>query len=1288
MRKRAQRRSRPLEEEPKHIIQKTKFVPEVQRSRAKKNWWIAVALLGIFLMVLFFNTYFNFTSGQTINSEGTTLSTKFYLSGPDPYYNMRIIENTTQTGHYAFYSEPDPLLNYPLGKSGGRPPLFNMMAIGFSRVLSPFMSEIDSLGYSMQFVPALFGALLVIPVYFIGEAIFGKRAGIIAALFTAIIPIHLSSGHGSAYSLFDHDSFNLLLYFLTFMFLVKAVKEKDTMRSMLFAVLAGLPLAGLSMTWVEARFLYVVIAVYAIVQMIVDIFTSKVNYRVGFSITTILLTGYLVSLPVTAAKLGGFRPDLPLFLALGIGTFSTMYYLFGSKRIPWTLSLPAVFSLGGIALIALYFIKDIAAALPFLSGLTRLSSILYGSGIYGSKVSMTIAEANTYNISHTVMSFGPVLYWLGFFGFVFLAYHFYKDNQKREYLFIIVVFLLNLWLTGTAGRFLNDMAPIIALLGGWLTVIIVDKIDYKQMIRNIKSAGGGIHGLRRGVKFLHVFGILFIAFLVIFPNAYLALDAAVPSTKKSDVFVIKIGEDITIKLPNGAYGLPYGKEAYWVAAYDWLNDQDTAIDNPASRPGYISWWDYGFYEAAIGEHPTVADNFQDGIPPAANFHTATSEKEAVAVWIVRLLEGNVEANGGTLSSGVITALDRRVANDSANISQWIEDPKTSPSYDAPIAEEYDENLSKQWRVGDQWSTNAPYHDITAVLVDRLDDEGITRLYHDIQEATGYSIRYYGVEGYDKQIFNIFGFLADKSLLLVAGAGGNYNPEDDFVQIRYVTESNKELTFAEIQGMTKEELQRDPPVNTRTHYKDPYFDTMFYRTYIGPAEGTSGNKKEPNYQLPCFNMRHFCAEYLSDFSKYQYYTNKGAVVIAKYYEGAYINGSVTFNGSPVDAQVVIQKNLSYLENFSLPIDHDKTNTNDTGHFNLISPAGEIRLQIKKFPNTIYEVVLANVSFNNITNPLYYPISDDEAMRKTESYERYLTITIEPASVDGYVSLYNNEPLQAVNLSFYEITQTGASHLVASTATNAQGYYNVSGLEPGVYIIAAEQEGYLIHDTSQDPMKVLPGERRYNITKPNEGAVEGTIYYDANNNDAYDVGEEMNAVEVELRYQTMDGTIKHIESLTTDETGRYSFDSLPAANTPVSYIINATKVNTSTTYPDYQTEQLVEIEQNTTTIQNISLAVAPILVSGDVTSDGIILSNASLLFDINLSVENNTAQKEETTSDEQGQYTIHLTPGYYNITAEATVNESGEETFYTFSGSLQIDMGEGIKTFNIVMAKEES
>ena len=78
MRKRAQRKSKPMIEEPKHIVQKTGI--EKKPAGVKKNWWIAVSLIGIFFLVLLLNSYFNITSEISIDPEGAGLD-KFYLSG-------------------------------------------------------------------------------------------------------------------------------------------------------------------------------------------------------------------------------------------------------------------------------------------------------------------------------------------------------------------------------------------------------------------------------------------------------------------------------------------------------------------------------------------------------------------------------------------------------------------------------------------------------------------------------------------------------------------------------------------------------------------------------------------------------------------------------------------------------------------------------------------------------------------------------------------------------------------------------------------------------------------------------------------------------------------------------------------------------------------------------------------------------------------------------------------------------------------------------------------------------
>ena len=937
---------------------------------------------------------------------------------------------------------------------------------------------------------------------------------------------------------------------------------------------------------------------------------------------------------------------------------------------------------------------------PLLSPLRRISTILYGSGIYGNKVSLTIAEAGTYGISRSVMSYGPALYWLAWAGLVFMIYQYFKQKGRRDYLFIIVLFIINIWLAGTAGRFLNDTVPLIAILAGWITWFVVAKVDYKQMLRNIRNAGGGLRGIRKGIKIYHILGILFVSLLIILPNAFLALDAAVPSavTKNgtSNMKIDYFGEDHTSAFGSSSY-----KEQYWVDAFDWLNDQDTEIEDPAKRPAFISWWDYGFYEATVGGHPTVADNFQDGIPPAANFHTAKSEKEAVAVWIVRLLEGNREDNNGEISTEVVHTLQKHIGeNDTNDIVMWIENPTASPSYNTPIGEEYDKELSKDLFVGEQWPENAAYHDITEMLNNALDDEGITWLYHDIQEATGYSIRYYGVEGYDRDIFNIFAFLGDKSLVLHAlrtGGGAQFpNPEDDFIQVKWAgyyvnpdgTQGDDgEWTADELNEMSDEDRRRIAITDTPSVNKPDYFKTMFYRTYIGNIPEEIQNQVS---QLPCWNMKHFSAEYIS---KYPYYgSGRSAVVIAKYHEGAKINGSVEFMGEPLESQVVVQKGVPlYLYGISFPIDHDKNDT-ENGTFSLIAPAGNITLQVRR--NTelgTNAFVMKTVTFNSTSNPELAPITEEEAMRTQDTnYERTINITIEPAFIEGYAYInkdnkdeYNtsiDEPLANVFITLVEIEEFDESGQpaqfgsVKELTTDEKGYYKTSNLKPGIYVIHAELEEFAIHEGY---VFITSGDNTYNFSQPKPAKIEGIIYFDTNKNNKYDNGEELENVTVPIIYIRPDDTRKSVSQVYTDETGRYSFSSLP----PGEYVLNPAKFNTTTHYPDYIAEETVTLREDETKIFNISITYAPIFVSGYTRYGDEAIGDIYMTFLADGSVANNTAQQASATSDEDGQYEAQLAPGYYNV----SVDVSGDQGTYTFEGHLYIQIGEWEKYYNISLIK---
>ncbi len=1202
-----------------------------------------------------------------------------------PYYNMRLVDNTVQTGRFPYFSSSDPLLAYPFGKSGGRAPLLVMSAIGFSKLLTPFMSEADAVGYAMQFVPALFGALLIFPVYFIGKILFGKKAGLVAALLIAIIPIHISSGHGSAYALFDHDSFNLLLYFLTFLFLIKSFKEKDTIRRVLYALLAGIPLAALSMVWVEAQFLYTIITVYAVVQLIIDLFTNKVEEGFVMSVAIALFTGFIVSWPVSYAN--GVIVDLPFFLAIGILVFGGVCILFKRKKIPWVLSLPFVAVIGAVAAVFLYIVFKYPTTFSFFAPLNSIADILYGAGIYGSKVSLTIAEAGTYNMSRTVMSYGPALYWLAWAGFVFLIYQYVKQKGRKDYLMILTLFVINIWLTSTAGRFLNDMVPFIALLSGWIIWFLISKIDYKQMARNIRNAGGGFRGIRKGVRIYHIFGVLFIAFLILIPNGYLALDAAVPSAaSKNGTSNMKY--DFFGKNHSSAFGSSTYKEQYWVAAYQWLNKQDASITEPKRRPGYISWWDYGFYEVAVGGHPTVADNFQDGIPPASNFHTAKSEKEGVAVWIVRLLEGNRKDNNGVaFSDSVIATLQKHLGNNNTTlVTSWMLNPSLSPSQGKPIGVNYDQNLSKLLSVGEQYPENAYYHDIEQLLNNTLTDEQITWLYHDIQQATGYSIRYYGVEGYDEQIFNIFAFLGDKSNILTAlrTTGKQfYNPEDDFIQVVYTgytvnTDGSQgpdgQWTAKELNDMPQEQRNRVAVTGTSTVYKADYFNTMFYRAYVGaPAQQDSnGVYQIPSQQIPCYAMKHFVPAYVSPYPYYG--QGRSAVVIAKYYEGAFFNGSISANNTQLPYVTV-----AVLDEYGFP--HDYMATNQNGSFNLIVPGGNITL-IFTYANDVF---LKSIKFNSTSDVLYAPVTDAEAMRMNGSkYSRTFSVQVNLSTLEGFVYQDNNN-----NNSYEPAIDTPLSGItvrlddyyfgnpVQPVTTDAQGHYIFRNLYPSKYNLSAVEGNYTL--LNRKGINIEPNNNTYNISKPKLAGIKGVVYQDSNGDKKYTAGEEESDVHIQLTYTKLNGAQLSVANVTTGASGSYAFPSL----IPGEYTLNATKVNASTGYLDFRTSQAITLTANKTSWVNISLTYAPVNVSGSTVYDTAPISGIPITFAPDKSVANNTATKQGTaTSNAQGAYTVALVPGTYNVTVKKT---EGATTVYTFTGKLLLFRGQGTASYNLSLTK---
>jgi len=911
--------------------------------KMKTKYMTAVMLVGIFFCVLFFNTYWNATSGVGLNPDGDTFEEKYYLAGPDPYYNARTIRRVLETGEYP--TGADPLLNYPLGAVGssnaGRPPLLNVVTIGFSGLLQPFMPLDDAIGLSMQFIPALFGALLIFPVYMIGKTLFNKKTGLISALFIALIPIHIASGHGSAYTLFDHDSFILLLITTTYMFFLFGLKSDNDNKSIFYGALAGVGLGALSFTWVEARYAFAVLAVYFVVQLFINLLRTRYDIKFLFTSCSAFLVGIgLFSLHHLSRGTLTFRlPILLTGIVLGLVVFR---YAMKKYNVPWILSIPSLLISGGVFVGIVFLLKDAG-----ISAITKIYSIIGGSGIYGTEVSLTIAEAGTFNLSRTAMSFGPAMIWFAFAGLLFLMYKWMRDRKRSDYVFIIVLFLVSMWMLSIAGRFINDLVPLVALMSGWLVCLLVDKTNYKKMIAGIKAIGG-IRGVRHGIKLPHIFTFSCVAFLLILPNAYMCMVYAVPvggTYDKQEMF----GDDWD------AGGISLYKERYWVDAFMWLNDQDTEIEEHVDRPGFISWWDYGFYEVAVGAHPTVADNFQEGIPCAANFLTSETEDEAIAVLIVRLCEGELQKNSGTYLKGVLSEEVRDIIEDylgcckkpGQELINILENPeKYAPSYNELVAPEYG---NTQLKISLE---NARYQDAVKLITDTLELEQIVEMHKEIEDATGFSIRYYGAEGYDLSIFTVFDFLSDK------GTYGFATTEDRYFDTTWVDVNGKEYTEEQLGTLSRTDLEKLNP-QARTIRKDTYYTTMVYRAYKGGKD----------VEIPGYGLKHFYPKYISPYPYPG--TQYPAVVILEYHAGAIVTGVVSYDN-------VTLGNVGVIVYDELGVPHDFNVTNTLGEYSVVVPPGNVTLR-----TIVNETISQDISVL---------VTEDEANRIGE-YKKHVDIVVE-------------------------------------------------------------------------------------------------------------------------------------------------------------------------------------------------------------------------------------------------------------------------------------------------------
>ena len=600
--------------------------------------------------------------------------------GSDPWYMKRVVDYIlANNAHLVF----DADRFYPVGGINPRPPLFTWsMAIG-AMVLEPFLSNPeDAVWWSMLALPAIYGALTVFPIAIMAKDHFGKGAGVLAAWLIAFMPAHVTH---STWALADHDAFVMLFISIGFMYWLRAVKYAGSARitkttsahpmsfvrafndvaqhrqaAMANAALAGVAFGIVALGWkgfvVGPSILFLAYAL----QVALNMFRRRDSTTLSVMFLVMLTTILLMVLPFYAHPQFNlvFDPTgLQPFLFIFGFTLAIAYVTTGFRDKPWLLVLGTLTAVATVFFAILYVLKTLE--------LSNAWDVLFtGSGYFTkTKIFGTVAEANAPNRAQLFASFGPITFLLALIMGGGLLWRGLRHRNGTALVFGVWVFAAT-FMAWNAARFMFNATPIMAILGAAGIMAFWKWADWGRLVRSWKKFGirtpaDRISGARKAVWRTPQFSAVFLVMIMIFgQQATYGLDSAIPGTSNQES---EIDEKIYNIMPDilrfdglgfsildsstydgrrylGSFGSSFNDNG-WNAAYDWLANQDADMAY-SEKPAFVSWWDYGFQALATGEHPSVSDNFQSGIPATGNMLLARNQDDLTAMFIWQLSEGD------------------------------------------------------------------------------------------------------------------------------------------------------------------------------------------------------------------------------------------------------------------------------------------------------------------------------------------------------------------------------------------------------------------------------------------------------------------------------------------------------------------------------------------------------------------------------------------------------------------------------------------------------------------------
>ena len=560
------------------------------------------------------------------------------FGGVDPWYHMRLVENLVQ--HFPHQIAFDPFVTFPSGQGVVFAPFFDLLLGFFIWVIglgNPTQYTIETVG---AYFPAILGALVTIPVYFIGRELFNRTVGLLSAALIAILPGQFYYRSMLGYT--DHHIAEVLFSTTAVLLLILAIKrarEKEISFShirsrdwgnlrkpLIYTLLAGLAAGTYLIAWSGGLLFVFIIFAYIVLQYIIDHLRGEsTDYLCIIGVPMFLIALIIVISFLNLLHLGNYVIWSLLIAILASLTLSGISRLMAYRNIKRAYYPIALVGLGVAGLCLIYFIfpplYDFAVArlnLIFIPENVQIigesQSFFSISGVFA------LFEYFTINIILALVAFGLIIY---------------TEIKGRSFentlTFLIIWTLIMLLAMLGQNRFAYYFAVNVALLSGYLCYRIMDW-TWGYSVEVLPQCKNGIRKVeknkepRRSIRS--------------YISAGYALVAIVAIILLLSVFLPNISAMRTLSENT------YGPDEYWHSALLWMKEKTPdpfedpdfyyelyeapagdVYDYPESAYGVMAWYHRGYWITSIA-HRIPNTNPGTDISSAAQFFTAQDESSA------------------------------------------------------------------------------------------------------------------------------------------------------------------------------------------------------------------------------------------------------------------------------------------------------------------------------------------------------------------------------------------------------------------------------------------------------------------------------------------------------------------------------------------------------------------------------------------------------------------------------------------------------------------------------------